>query len=257
MGKTYQDKNSKALIKLLRRINQGADPRLIRKEAHQLLPNISADDLQLAEKDLVKQGYSAQLAEHLSKAFMLMSIIDEKDTEADVRRKVPDNHILSIITAEHQLALCFIADLEQVTEAIQSAQQVTDTCTEFRKLCHIVEHLVAMFEHIEREEYIIFPYLRRHGWNSLCRTVRSDHIYIRVAVNDLIRLIGGFDINKQKEFKSKLASITKYVAPTIREHIFQEDKIIYPIALEIIKDSAVWDRIKALCDEIGYCGVHV
>ena len=33
--------------------------------------------------------------------------------------------------------------------------------------------------------------------------------------------------------------------------------LLWPLALVVINDPAVWDVMKSLCEEIGYCGVHV
>ena len=38
----------------------------------------------------------------------------------------------------------------------------------------------------------------------------------------------------------------------MREHIFQEDNIFYPIALEALDDKT-WMSIKEMCDETEYC----
>ena len=159
--------------------------------------------------------------------------------------------------AEHDLLRCFISDLEDTAKAISKSPRLTDTCTEFRKLCHIIEHLDSMDEHIEREEDVIFPYLTKHGWTSLCRASQNEHTYIRVAIYDLIEIVTSFNVKKTREFKSRLNSITKYLCPILREHISQEDRILYPIALEVVKDQKVWDKIKEVCDDIGYCGVHM
>jgi DUF438 domain-containing protein len=114
----------------------------------------------------------------------------------------------------------------------------------------------AMSEHINREEDIIFFYLRKQGWSSLCKAVKNEHVYLKIAVNDLVRLLGTFRNDSLADFKAKLLSLTKYLSTSVREHIFQEEAIIFPIALNIIKDQNVWDHIKTVCEEIDYCGIH-
>jgi hypothetical protein len=42
----------------------------------------------------------------------------------------------------------------------------------------------------------------------------------------------------------------------MREHFLYEDDLFYPISLVVIDDVNVWESIKELCDEIGYCGAH-
>ena len=255
MDNTPKSKKSLALARLLKRINSGVDPKLLKRESHRLLPEIDPGDIATAEQNLISDGFSARLVQQLSAAFVLMGILEEKNP--NLKNRLSTNHVLRKVIAEHDLLRCFISDLEQVNKNIQSMKGLTDTCCEFRKLTHIIEHLDAMDEHIEQEEDVIFPFLKKYGWSSLCRSASSDHIYIRIAVSDLIRLIGTFDSTKTREFKIRLNSITSYLCPAIIEHLFQEDNILYPIALEVIKDEGVWENMKELCDEIGYCGVHV
>ena len=40
---------------------------------------------------------------------------------------------------------------------------------------------------------------------------------------------------------------------TLRDHIFKENNILYPTALEVIKENSVWKKMKDDCDKIGYC----
>ena len=254
MKELPQDNKAEALSRLLRRINQGVDPKLLRKEANQLISRVTPGDIASAEERLVKDGYSTRLASQLAAAFVLMGILEGQTL--NIKNQLPPNHVLRMVLAEHELLRCFLADLEEVTETLSAAKTISSTCGAFMKLSHIVEHLNAMEEHIEREEDVIFPYLQRGGWTSLCRAAESDHSYIKVAVDDLTRIVAGFHPSKAAEFRIRLNSISKYLCPTMAEHLFQEDNILFPIALEVIKDPDVWKRIKGVCDDIGYCGVH-
>ena len=256
MEKVYEeDNNAKALTRLLKRINAGADPKDLRKEAGQLMANVSSRDIAEAEENLINAGYAVKLAGQLSAAFVVMGIIEGQ--KIDLRTQLADNHIIRKVLAEHDMIRCFLADLKDVTKVITHENTMTSASSEFRKLAHIAQHLLAMEEHIEAEEDIIFPYLQTHGCTSLCRTAHSDHIYIKIAVSDLMKLIQAFNPAYLDEFKVRLTSITKYLCPTMEEHILQEDNILYPIALEVIKDDKVWQRIKSICDDIGYCGLHI
>lgn len=255
MKEAPKNKNTEALTRLLKRINQGKDPRLLRKEASHLITNLTPRDIATAEQSLLDSGFSARLVQQLSAAFVLMGILEGQG--ANIKNQLPQNHILRKVLVEHDMIRCFLADLKDVTQSIENGHRLTDTSSEFRKLSHIVEHLSAMEEHIEREDDVIFPYLKKHGWTSLCRAAQSDHVYIKIAIDDLIKLVSTFSKSKVKQFKVRLSSITGYICPAMQEHLFQEDNILYPIALEVIKNNQVWEKMKNLCDEIGYCGVHV
>lgn len=256
MGKVYeQDSNAEMLTRLLMRINAGADLKDLRKEAGRLMANITSKDIAAAEQNLINSGCSAKLVGQLSAAFVVMGII--KGQQIDLRTQLPDNHIIRKVLAEHDMLRCFLADLKDVADVIAHENDLTSTNSNFRKLAHIAQHLEAMAQHIEAEEDIIFPCLQKHGWTSLCRAAHSDHIYIKIAIDDLMKLVRAFNPTYLDEFKVRLNSITRYLCPTMEEHILQEDNILYPVALEVIRDESVWARIKAICDDIGYCGLHI
>lgn len=248
-------KNSELIVRLLRRISNGEDPELLRSEATKLMAGVAPLDIAHAEQQLLDSGFSAQLVQDLSSAFIHMGIME--DQVPNLKATLPDNHIVRKVMAEHELTRCTLADLEDVTAEIEKLDSLTDVSSEFRKLSHTIMHLRAMEEHIEREEDIIFPYLKNHGWTNLCKASQNDHVYIRIAVNDLVKLISTYKPERFKEFRTRLTSITKYLCPRMRDHIFQEDNILYPIAIELIKDQKLWDQMKHVCEEIGYCGIHI
>ena len=255
MDKSSESKNTAALTRLLKRIGKGDDPKLLRKEATKLMSTLQPSDIAVAEQNLIDNGYPAHLVQQLSAAFMLMGVLNQNGPA--IKGTLKYNHILRLVISEHEMTKCFIADLEETANNIYMNNNLNDRCTDFRKLCHIIEHLDCLEEHIEREEDVIFPYLRKYGWTSLCKAAQNDHTYIRIAISDLICLVTSFNPNNTRQFKTRLNTITKYLCPILKEHIFQEDTILYPIALQVIKDKTVWDKIKGICDEIGYCGVHM
>ena len=244
----------KALARLLRRIEHGSDPKLLRKEANRLLPSIGPADIAKAEQNLINDGFSAKQVQQLSAAFVLMAVLEEQT--ANLKINLPPNHILRKVIAEHEIFRCFLAELKDVYRGISAMGQMSDTAGEFRKLVHIVGHLEAMEEHISREEDVIFPTLKKYGWESLCNSSKSDHVYIRIAVSDLAKLTYNFEEHNFEDFRTRLEPIVTYLCPTITEHLLQEDNILYPIALEVINDDTVWEKVRKICDEIGYCGVH-
>jgi len=255
MANTYESREVQTVTYFLKRIYDGEDPRLLRKEVGRFITNVDPKDIAAAEQKLIHDGYSAQIVQHLSATFMLMGIPAEQSDNP--RTWLPANHIVRMVMVEHDLIRCFLADLNDVVETIQHLNYLSNVNSDFRKLTHVMEHLNAMKEHIEREEGVIFPWLRKYGRMISYLAVQGDHISIRTEIDNLVMLIVSFNKIEPEEFKAKLTTITRCLSRIMLEHIFQEDEILYPIALGIINDAKVWERMKAVCDEIGYCGVHL
>ena len=58
------------------------------------------------------------------------------------------------------------------------------------------------------------------------------------------------------DFKEGLTTIVQRLIPIMREHLSFENELLYPISIIAIDDTNVWQRIKALSEEMGYCSVH-
>jgi uncharacterized protein len=254
MANTRQHNTARMLTHFLKRINHGEDPILLRKEANKILTTISPQDVVIAEQNLINDGYSTQIVQLLSATFMLMGIAEKQD---DLKTSLPNDHILRLVMVEHDLIRCFLADLEEVTKVIVDLKYFTDVSLEFRKLAHIAQHLKAMRHHIERENDVIFPYLEKYGHISLCQVAQNDHTNIQAQMGDLFNLITSFNQIDLEEFKAYLATISGNLISITLEHLSQEDILLYPIAIGMISDATIWKKIKDICDEIGYCGVHL
>jgi DUF438 domain-containing protein len=255
MENAAQNGKAITLTRLLLRINDGEDPVLLRREAFQLLPRVSPDDIAAAEQSLIDNGYSRQLVQLLSAMFMVMAAPEEKSVR--FRSSLPANHLLRIIMLEHDVLRYLLADLNDTVELIARQYELADVSSEFRGLAHIVEHLTAMKKHIEREDDVIFPWLGKYGRLGLCRAVQTDHAGVLKEIDNLAAAVVLFNKVRLDQFKRTLLTSTRRLTAMAAEHLTQEDEILYPIALRIIDDSEVWERMKAVCDEIGYCGIHL
>ena len=241
------------LASLLKQLNGGEKPSNLSADVRRFLAAVEPKDVVQAEKILLESGFTLEALRHLSRTYR-----DILGTQvANLRQKLPYNHILRTLFCEHEMTLCFLKDLDDVNEAIQQMDEISDVSSEFRRLGHISEHLAAASMHCEKEDYVIFPDLDKHGCYGLAKGMRTEHTYIRIALADLEKLIKGFGEFELGEFKVRLARVVQFLSSAMREHIFWEDHILYPVAMEIVEDEKIWDRMKHICDELGYCGLHV
>jgi DUF438 domain-containing protein len=240
---------------LLLKLSDGKNTTALQKQANRLIASITPDDIACAERTLMKNGYTAKKIQQLSAAFVMMGVLGGDDS--GLRSRLPENHILRKIMAEHELMRCFLADLEDVADAIGKSEHLSAAGIELMRLHHIVEHLNAMEEHVDREDDVLFPALKDKGWKSLFTRIESEHVYIQMSVNDLVKLVMAFDKMPLETFKSRLAASVRYLCPLVREHIFHEDRVLFPLAFAMVENQALWDRLRSICNEIDYCGIHL
>ena len=238
------------LTQLFMRLDAGESPEQLRNEAKDFLSTVGPGDIAIAEKSLSQSANGRNLRVRCSRHITLLS-----DQVAKLRATLPLDHIVRTILVEHEMMLCFLADLEDLNSEIQQMSYCSPTSFEMRKLAHIVSHLIVAGDHQHREDEIIFPELERHGYYGPPEILKLDNIGLDACKREIADLV--HSASKKIDFikfKLRFDAAVKYLVPAFKQQILTEDNILYPIALEVIKTKAEWDRIKAMCEQIGYCG---
>jgi len=251
MAKIKQNRKLKALAGLIKRMEQEDDLRVLCREAGQLAAKVDQQDIALAEQALVKNGYSLQMARQLLTQFVFMGMYGQKNAHG--QDLIEDAHILRRIVVEHNLFRCNAAELCVLAGSIMHLEEMSDVSTEFRTLTRVVRYLSLLREHMEREDDMIFPYLKKQGFTGLCLTAEKEHVRLRKSLDNLTDLIQSIARISLTEFKSRLAANVQLFYPLLLDHLAFEEELIHPIALVAIDNPDTWEAIKALCDQIGYC----
>jgi len=239
------------LTLIFKRLDAGENPEKVRHEEHQFLSTVGPQEVALAEQSLLREGVT--IDQIRTRCLTHMSLLP--DQVSRLRAKLPANHIVRIILAEHEMMLCFLADLEELDSEIQQLSSCSPASVEMRKLVHIVAHLAVACDHEYREAEVVFPELSRYGYYGPQEIIKVDHAGLDSCKRELIELTQSRpETTPFAKFKLHLHTAVKYMVPMMRQEIFTEDNILYPVAIEVITNQNVWDRIKAHCEQIGYCG---
>jgi DUF438 domain-containing protein len=237
------------LTHILKRLNAGENPEAVKAEARELLATIDPQDLAIAEQTLIDEGLSVEDLQGLCPIHLEM--LDEQAVR--MRAQLPRGHVVSTLVSEHEAILDFLDALEEVNRAIQRFSAYPGQTSEFDRLAHIAEHLVAAERHHQREEDVLFPELEKRGVFGPPMVMRQEHNQLRPRKRALQQLVPQAPQMNFADFKRQLNELVGFIAPTLREHIFKENNILYPTALQVVTDASVWQRLKTECDEIGYC----
>ncbi len=167
--------------------------------------------------------------------------------------ELPRGHVVATMISEHEAILEFLDELDWINRSIQEMAQYAEDQEEFDRLQHIAEHLVETERHHEREEQVLFPELEKRGVAGPPAVMRQEHAELRPRKARLLELARDAGAGDFDAFKRELADLTDFIVPALRAHIFKENNVLYPMALQMIEDESVWRRLKEVCDGIGYC----
>jgi DUF438 domain-containing protein len=83
--------------------------------------------------------------------------------------------------------------------------------------------------------------------------MRMEHDELRARKRLLKETASKVDSMDFKTYKARVDETAKYIVFNLRDHIYKENYILYPTALDAIQDDELWADMKNRCDKVGYC----
>lgn len=244
------NKKIEKLTEVLQKLNQVGLTETLRKEALDIVSNINPMELSIAEQNLIEEGMNPQDLRHLCDIHMevLRGELDK------IKTKLEPDHVLYTLISEHDKILEFLTELEEINFKIQKLKSYNSGSEEFEALKTVVNNILDAENHHQREEKVLFVEMEDRKITGPTRIMRMEHDDLRAKKKFLKQTAEEVYQLEFNEFKEKVDDTAKYIVFNLRDHIFKENYILYPTAIETIKEKEIWKDMKKKCDEIGYCG---
>ena len=244
------NKKIEKLTEVLQKLNKEGVTEALRKEALDIVANISPIELSIAEQNLIEKGMNPQDLRHLCDIHMevLRGELDK------IKTKIEPGHVVHTLIAEHDKILEFLTELEEINSKIQKLESYDSSLEEFEALKIVVDNILDAENHHQREEQVLFAEMEDREITGPTRIMRMEHEDLRAKKKFLKQAAEEVSQLEFNEFKKKVDDTAKYIIFNLRDHIFKENYILYPTAIESIAEKETWEDMKIRCDEIGYCG---
>lgn len=244
------NKRIEKLTEILQKLNKDGITESLRKEALDIVSNINPIELSIAEQNLIEEGTNPQDLRHLCDIHMEV-LKDELDK---IKTKIQPGHVVYTLIAEHDKILEFLTELEEINLKIQQLKSHDNNLEVFDALRTVAANILDAENHHQREEKVLFAEMEDREITGPTRIMRMEHDDLRAKKKILKQAAEDVDKLDFNEFKEKIDDTAKYIIFNLRDHIFKENYILYPTAIESIKEKETWQDMKRRCDEIGYCG---
>jgi PAS domain S-box-containing protein len=239
----------KKLVKdLIKQLHEGKNPEEVKKQFRNTLQKVSSTQIAQAEQELVKEGMPQQEIRKLCDVHLAVfrESLDKQKIELDV------DHPIYVLMEEHNVILKYIEELKSIIQRVAGATSFDDVADEVDRLGHVAEHLMEVEKHNVREENVLFPYLEKHGVSEPPAVMWAEHNELKEKKKQLLKLSEIHGKIAFKDFAKQLTDIGGYITEALSSHVYKENHILYPAALQTIDDSE-WGEIREQCDELGYC----
>lgn len=246
---TSADDQRRQFRELFEELRGGEASEELSEKAKQLLGSVDATTLGAMEQELIREGVSH---DEIRKSLCDIHLEALRESLVDKRVDVDAPHPVHTFMAEHEVILEALHELGDIVGRLKTADSLDAIEGDLAKLEDIAHHLVEAESHHQREEDILFPALEKHDVVEPPAIMKLDHVEFKKRKQELYQLARNPRGEDFAHFKSRVVDLGEYLTKELDSHIFKENNILYQIALQVL-DTEEWDRIKKLCDELGYC----
>lgn len=239
----------KKLTEVLKKLNTEGVTEETRGEALNLVANIDPIELSIAEQRLIEDGMKPEDLRNLCDIHMEVL----SDELVKLKKKIEPGHMLDTLIIEHEKIKEFLTELEALNLQIQNLSSYNENPDLLITLEEITENILSAEKHHKREEDVLFPELEKRNITGPTRIMRMEHDDLRMRkelLKEIAQTAKNLDFN---ESKAQIDELAKYIVFHLRDHIYKENYILYPTAVDAIKDKALWAEMKNMSDVIGYC----
>ena len=231
---------------IMKAIRDGEDGTKFRNELKEIVETLSPEELMAYEEELVELDLQPEHMGHLCAAHMAAV---EGSAERTMN-SLPEGHVIRTMMEEHRVILGYLDKLDSL---ISEARQGKMSEERIKELIHVAQHLVDAEPHHKREEDVLFPEVEKRGVYGPPHVMRMEHVELRKKKHSVLDSAKQLLEGDSEEIRMRIKQDGGYLVFALREHIFKEDNILYPTALQVIREEEVWDNMREECDKIGYC----
>jgi PAS domain S-box-containing protein len=238
----------KTLKEIIKQLHAGVPPAQVKEKFKQVLAGTKPEEIAKIEQELVKEGMPREQLQRLCDVHLAVFGEQVQDQELHLA----SGHPISILMEEHKVLLERADRLKVDVDLIEEACDVVYVGDALTELQGVVKDFVEAEKHYLREENVLFPTMEKHGITEPPAIMWMEHNQIRELKKKLLELVEKWNSMSFEDFKKRLVEVALRVCELLPSHFFKENNILFPSALQVIKDTE-WGEVRKEFDEIGYC----
>ncbi len=236
------------LKELMKAINQGKDVEELKQKLAKLMGSIPYGEVVQAEQELIEEGIKA---EEILKYCDLHSQALRGNLDLSGAKVAPAGHPVDTFLRENSLILIEINKLEDLFLQVEKKENNEKVDDILLKIKQIFNNLSDIDKHYVRKENLVFPYLEKYEITGPPIVMWGKHDEIRKFMKSVFLLFAQVQSATAEELKGYIAIILKPTIEAIKEMIFKEEKILFPMCMDTLNEIE-WYEIYKQSDEIGY-----
>jgi DUF438 domain-containing protein len=231
-----------ALKGIIRDLHKGEDMENLKMRFRELIQHVSPSEIANMEQRLIEEGMAETEVRRLC------------DVHVAVFKEALEKHEIPGAPAGHPVHTFMLENraseeiMDGIDEALNNIGTPPDEKTNREPLLDLLERLSKIHIHYLRKENQLFPLLEVHDISGPSQVMWAIHDDIRAQLKTAKAQLSALKSNEG------IASLKDVVA-AIREMIYKEEHILYPMSLETLSE-AEWSKVRQGEEEIGYAWIE-
>lgn len=241
-NREYRQKRLKELIKEL---HDGASVAEVKAAFAELTDGISAVEIAEIEQALVNEGMPVEEIQRLCDVHAEVfkgSIEDIHKCDACNVSDFEEGHPVDTFKKENRAIEKLLDEIEIFLDAYTSYPE----SDQLNNLKMRLEKISSIDKHYKRKENLIFPYMEKYNITAPPKVMWGVDDEIRASIKEALSFL-----NEERPDVSLIESKVKETMTKIRDMIFKEEEIMFPMVLETFSEQE-WIEIEKSSAEIGY-----
>ncbi len=235
------------LKELILKLHSGESEAQVKKQLLEQLSQIPYGEVVEVEQQLIADGLPEFEILKLCDAH---SAVLQGAVDLSSAKQIPEGHPVDVMTKENDELKKVAAQIETVLSAIRKVGE-KEIITEILILRGLYNQLFDVDKHYQRKEYLLFPFLEKHGITGPPKVMWGKHDEIRDQIKGCMELLKTEDISSE----DLLASSELLLIPAVKAVVdmtVKEQEILFPMSLDKLTE-ADWYEIHKQSLEIGFC----
>ncbi len=242
---TIDAKTKKEILKdIIRDLHRGGDVEALKKRFAALVRDVSGAEIGALEQELITEGLPEEEVRKLCDVHV--KVFEESLSAQPVPEAAP-GHPLRTLADENRALEKLLAETRAALDHVRNEPERRDWAADRARLAALAGSLAGIEKHYLKKENQLFPRLEEKGVSGPSKVMWAVHDDIRAHLKEFRRAVEMGDA-------ALVLNTGSWVLQEIADMIGKEEKILFPMCLELFTD-ADWARVKKGEEEIGYAWI--
>lgn len=234
---------------LILQLHEGKAPEDVRPQLLRLLGRVPYNEVVDVEQELISEGMPAV---EIQKLCDLHSAAMKGALESAEGKAVPPGHPVHTFKKENKALLGELALADKVIDEINVLPDNADATEHVGQLRLRFGRITDVDKHYSRKENLLFPYLEKKGITGPPTVMWGKDDEARELVSGAVEALQSTNEMTAGEAKGLIKLVLQPAADAIKEMVFKEEEILFPMCLDKLTDVE-WYSIYTQSPEIGFC----